>query len=178
MFRPRLALAAAIVLGAAAMPGLALAQYGGSGMGSALSSDPMSHQGQVQAGVADISKRAQSESPFKIIKDVKLGLKDADPNVRVQELKKLRQSRGPRSEQDPNGLAVRPRHTGQNQGGRSARRAPSQRGRPADVTTALLAIDRAAAEAALGGRTGTHRRRSRSHSGHGISATGNRRWRR
>jgi len=90
MFRPRLALAAAIVLGAAAMPAVALAQYGGTGMGSALSADPMSHQGQVQAGVADISKRAQSESPFKIIKDVKLGLKDADPNVRVQELKKLR----------------------------------------------------------------------------------------
>src|SRR5947209_5878186 len=91
MFRPRFALVAAIVVGtAAAMPVIAHAQYGGSGMGSALSSDPMSHQGRVQAGVDDVAKRAQSESPFKIIKDVKLGLKDADPNVRVQELKKLR----------------------------------------------------------------------------------------
>jgi len=72
------------------MPGLVHAQYGGTGMGSALSADPMSHQGKVAAGVDDMTKRADSESSFKIIKDVKLGLKDADPNVRVQELKKLR----------------------------------------------------------------------------------------
>src|ERR1700721_3425395 len=90
MFRPRLALATAMLIGVAVMPGLVHAQYGGSGMGSALSSDPMSQQGKVQAGVDDISKRAGSETPFKIIKDVKLGLKDADPNTRVQELKKLR----------------------------------------------------------------------------------------
>ena len=51
MFRPRLALVTAIVVGAAVLPGSAHAQYGGSGMGSALSSDPMSHQGKVQAGV-------------------------------------------------------------------------------------------------------------------------------
>src|SRR5271166_354398 len=95
MFRSRLALAAAIVIGAAVLPGLAHAQYGGTGMGSALSADPMSHQGKVQAGVDDISKRTQSEAPFKIIKDVKLGLKDADPNVRVQELKKLRNLQDP-----------------------------------------------------------------------------------
>ena len=95
MFRPRLALAAAIVIGAAALPGFALAQYGGSGMGSALSADPMSHQGKVQAGIDDMRSRVETESSFKVIKDVKLGLKDADPNVRVQELKKLRNLQDP-----------------------------------------------------------------------------------
>lgn len=90
MLRVRLPLGVSIVIATAILPALAHAQYGGSGMGSALSSDPMSHQGRVSAGIDDMSKRAQSESPFKIIKDVKLGLKDADPNVRVQELKKLR----------------------------------------------------------------------------------------
>jgi HEAT repeat protein len=90
MFRPRMALAAALLIGSAALPSLAHAQYGGSGMGSALSADPMSHQGKVQAGIDDMSNRVAQETPFKIIKDVKLGLKDADPNVRVQELKKLR----------------------------------------------------------------------------------------
>ena len=94
MFRSRFALTAAIVIGVAVLPGLVHAQsdapYGGTGMGSALSADPMSHQGKVEAGVDDVTKRAAAESPFKIIKDVKLGLKDADPNVRVQELKKLR----------------------------------------------------------------------------------------
>ena len=95
MFRPRLSLASAIVIGAVAMPVLAHAQYGGSGMGSALSADPMSHQGRVQTGVDDMQKRIDTESPFKIIKDVKQGLKDADPNVRVQELKKLRNLEDP-----------------------------------------------------------------------------------
>jgi HEAT repeat protein len=95
MFRPRLALAGAIVIGAAVMPGLAHAQYGGSGMGSALSADPMSHQGKVQAGIDDIRHHSEEETPFKVIKDVKLGLKDADPNVRVQELKKLRNLQDP-----------------------------------------------------------------------------------
>jgi len=90
MFRSRFALTAAIVVAAATLPGVVHAQYGGQGLGSALSADPMSHQGNIQAGVDDIAKRAGSESAFKIIKDVKLGLKDADPNARVQELKKLR----------------------------------------------------------------------------------------
>ena len=84
MFRLRLALAAAIVIATATIPGFVNAQYGGSGMGSALSSDPMSHQGRMQAGIDDVTKRQESEKPFKIIKDVKLGLKDADPNVRVR----------------------------------------------------------------------------------------------
>ena len=95
MFRPRLALVGAIVISAAALPGLVHAQYGGSGMGSALSADPMSHQGKVQAGIDDIRNRNETESAFKVIKDVKLGLKDADPNVRVQELKKLRNLQDP-----------------------------------------------------------------------------------
>src|ERR1022692_3625204 len=95
MFTPRLALAAAIVISMATIPGIVHAQYGGSGMGSALSSDPMSHQGHMNAGIDDVTKRQESEKPFKIIKDVKLGLKDADPNVRVQELKKLRTLQDP-----------------------------------------------------------------------------------
>lgn len=95
MFRPRLALAAAVVIAAATLPGLAHAQYGGTGMGSALSADPMSHQGKVQAGIDDMQNRVSQETPFKVIKDVKQGLKDADPNVRVQELKKLRTLQDP-----------------------------------------------------------------------------------
>ena len=87
---------AAFALGAAlAVPHLALAQYGGQGLGSALSSNPMSHQGQVKPGVDDIASRAATETPFKIIKDVKLGLKDADPEVRVSELEKLRNLQDP-----------------------------------------------------------------------------------
>jgi HEAT repeat protein len=72
------------------VPHLAFAQYGGQGLGSALSANPMSHQGQVKPGVDDMTNRAMTETPFKIIKDVKLGLKDADPMVRVSELIKLR----------------------------------------------------------------------------------------
>ncbi|MFZ0890654.1 MAG: HEAT repeat domain-containing protein [Candidatus Binataceae bacterium] len=74
--------AAAIVLALAASA-RALAQ-----MGSPLSNNPAIHQG--QAGVQDIQKRAETETPFRIIKDVKKALEDADPNVRVQGLKKLR----------------------------------------------------------------------------------------
>src|SRR5260370_15425361 len=73
-----------------ALPHTAAAQYGGQGLGSALSSNPMSHQGEVKPGVDDMTSRAMQETPFKIIKDVKLGLKDADPSVRVSELIKLR----------------------------------------------------------------------------------------
>jgi HEAT repeat protein len=78
-----------------AAPQFAFAQYGGQGLGSALSSNPMSHQGSVKAGIDDIAHNAQQETPFKIIKDVKLGLKDADPNVRVSELIKLRNLQDP-----------------------------------------------------------------------------------
>src|SRR5271156_5775346 len=76
-------------------PAIAFAQYGGQGLGSALSSDPSSHQGQVRAGVDDVAGHAAQETPFKIIKDVKLGLKDADANVRVDELTKLRDLQDP-----------------------------------------------------------------------------------
>jgi hypothetical protein len=87
---------AAFALGAAlAVPQIALAQYGGQGLGSALSSNPMSHQGQVKPGVDDTTSNAAQETPFKIIKDVKLGLKDADPSVRVSELIKLRNLQDP-----------------------------------------------------------------------------------
>ena len=87
---------AAFALGAAlAVPHLAFAQYGGQGLGSALSSNPLSHQGQVKPGVDDLASRATQETPFKIIKDVKLGLKDADPTARVSELEKLRYLQDP-----------------------------------------------------------------------------------
>ena len=72
--------------GILAAPSLASAQYGGQGLGSALSSNASAHQGQSKPGVDDLTSRAMTETPFKIIKDVKLGLKDADPTVRVTEL--------------------------------------------------------------------------------------------
>jgi len=76
--------------GILAAPSLASAQYGGQGLGSALSSNASAHQGQVKPGVDDLTSRAVTETSFKIIRDVKLGLKDADPTVRVSELIKLR----------------------------------------------------------------------------------------
>ncbi len=86
------ALALGVALG---VPNLALAQYGGQGLGSALSSNALAHQGQVRPGIDDMSARAAKETPFKIIKDAKLGLKDADPSVRVMELTKLRYLQDP-----------------------------------------------------------------------------------
>ncbi len=87
---------AVFALGVAlAVPHLAFAQYGGQGLGSALSASPMSHQGQVKPGVDDMTNRAMQETPFKIIKDVKLGLNDADPAARVAELVKLRYLQDP-----------------------------------------------------------------------------------
>ncbi len=90
MLKPRYLFSVLALGGAIAVPRLALAQYGGQGMGSALSNNAMVHQGNMRAGVDDMTSRAAKETPFKIIKDVKLGLKDADPNVRVGELNKLR----------------------------------------------------------------------------------------
>jgi HEAT repeat protein len=79
-----------------ALPALSHAQqYGGEGLGSATSSNAMMHQGITKAGIDDITARAEHESEFKIVKDVKLGLKDADPNVRVAELNKLRNVQDP-----------------------------------------------------------------------------------
>jgi HEAT repeats len=94
MFSTRRIIAAA-ALALLASPALALAQYGGEGIGSATSASPMMHQGITHPGIDDIYSRAQQESAFKIIKDVKLGLKDADPNVRVTELIKLRSLQDP-----------------------------------------------------------------------------------
>jgi HEAT repeat protein len=90
-----------------ALPQLAAAQaqdspYGGEGLGSSLSSNGMSHQGQIKPGVDDIQSKAMQETPFKIIKDVKLGLKDADPSVRVSELIKLRNLNDP----EVNGILI------------------------------------------------------------------------
>ncbi|MHB8380840.1 MAG: HEAT repeat domain-containing protein [Candidatus Binataceae bacterium] len=92
MLKSRFVIAAAILCAAFAFPHPARAQdsYGGEGLGSATTNSPMMHQGVTRAGVDDVATRAQKESAFKIIKDVKLGLKDADPNVRVGELIKLR----------------------------------------------------------------------------------------
>src|SRR5882672_5492036 len=90
MFKPRYLFAVLIFGAGIAAPRVVLAQYGGQGLGSALSNNAMNHQGQMRAGVDDMATRAAKETPFKIIKDVKLGLKDADPNVRVGELNKLR----------------------------------------------------------------------------------------
>jgi HEAT repeat protein len=92
----RFLLATAAACALFVLPSLASAQqYGGEGLGSALSSSAMMHQGVTKAGIDDITARAQKESAFKIVKDVKLGLKDADPNVRVQELNKLRNVQDP-----------------------------------------------------------------------------------
>src|SRR5215470_15508544 len=83
--------AAAICAIAVALPATSRSQsYGGQGLGSALANSPMMHQGLVKSGIDDITARANKESTFKIVKDVKLGLRDADPNVRVAELNKLR----------------------------------------------------------------------------------------
>ena len=88
--------AAAICASTVALPAVSRAQsYGGQGLGSALANSPMMHQGITKAGIDDITSRADKESAFKIVKDVKLGLKDADPNVRVQELNKLRDVQDP-----------------------------------------------------------------------------------
>ncbi len=91
MFARRILLGAAVTFALVATPYAARAQsIGGTGLGSALANDPMSHQGVVESGVSDIRAHAEKETTPVIIKDVKRGLKDADPNVRVQELKKLR----------------------------------------------------------------------------------------
>jgi hypothetical protein len=96
MIKGRLSLIVSALAAAFLFPHLAWAQYGGQGLGSALSGNAMSHQGMVHPGVDDNQAAyAPQETAFKIIKDVKLGLKDADPNVRVQELLKLRNLQDP-----------------------------------------------------------------------------------
>jgi HEAT repeat protein len=95
MTRGRVLFVAAAFSAVAALPCAAFAQYGGQGNGSALSNNAMVHQGNVQPGVGDIVNHAAQETSFKIIKDVRLGLKDANPTTRVTELNKLRPLRDP-----------------------------------------------------------------------------------
>ncbi|MGH7949016.1 MAG: HEAT repeat domain-containing protein [Candidatus Binataceae bacterium] len=97
MTRSRLIIAA-ILFSFAITPELAHAQYGGQGLGSALANNPLSHQMNARAGVDEITNRASQQTPFKIIKDVKLGMKDADPGARVQQLVKLRNVNHPEAD--------------------------------------------------------------------------------
>jgi HEAT repeat protein len=66
-------------------------------VGSALSNNPMIHQGPtaMQAGIGDIQKRAETETPFRIVKDAQKAMEDADPSVRVKGLKSLRNVQSP-----------------------------------------------------------------------------------
>jgi hypothetical protein len=79
-----------IIASLAAMSAPAHAQYGGQGLGSAISNDPMMRQNNARAGVDEVTNRAQKQTPFRIIKDVRQGMKDADPRARVMQLVKLR----------------------------------------------------------------------------------------
>jgi hypothetical protein len=64
-------------------------------VGSALNSNALIHQGTQMAGIGDLQKRAETETPFRIVKDVKKAMEDADPNVRVKGLKSLRRIQSP-----------------------------------------------------------------------------------
>ncbi|MGH7866021.1 MAG: HEAT repeat domain-containing protein [Candidatus Binataceae bacterium] len=97
MARSRL-IFAAIMFSMVSVPRLAHAQYGGQGLGSALANNPLSHQMNARAGVDEITNRASQQTPFKIIKDVKLGMKDADPGARVLQLVKLRNVNHPEAD--------------------------------------------------------------------------------
>ncbi|HXW84106.1 MAG TPA: HEAT repeat domain-containing protein [Candidatus Binataceae bacterium] len=88
----------ALMLSALLLPRAALAQYGGEGLGSAVNNDAIEHQGRADVNPAEMALRGAVESEFKIIKDVKLGLHDADPNVRVTELTKLRPLKDPEAD--------------------------------------------------------------------------------
>lgn len=74
-------------------------------VGSALGNNAMMHQGPMSdmAGIGDLQKRAQTETPFAVVKDAKKAMDDADPTVRVKGLKSIR------SVQDPevNGILMR-----------------------------------------------------------------------
>ncbi len=74
-------------------------------VGSALSNNPMIHQGPMgqQAGIGDIQQRAQSETPVAIVKDASKAMDDADPLVRVKGLKSLANIQNP----DVNGILLR-----------------------------------------------------------------------
>jgi HEAT repeat protein len=74
-------------------------------IGSALANDPISHQGPMSqaAGVGDLQKRAETETPVAVVKDAKKAMEDADPEVRVKGLKSLRNLQNP----DVNGILLR-----------------------------------------------------------------------
>jgi len=70
---------------------LSIANVSYAQVGSPLSSNPMMHQSRaIQSGIDDIQRRADKETAPRTIKDVKKGMEDADPNVRVSSLNKLR----------------------------------------------------------------------------------------
>lgn len=79
----------------ALIPATVVASVALAQVGSALSNNALVHQGTIRPGIGDIQKRAETETPFRIVKDVKKALDDADPNVRVQGLKQLRDLQQP-----------------------------------------------------------------------------------
>jgi HEAT repeat protein len=97
MFRPRFAFAAALLLGVAAVPRFAHAQFMGGATGSPLSPYGSMQQGSALAGLNDTHRQGAAKEESKILEDVRRGLKDADPSVRVQELKKLRYMHDPQA---------------------------------------------------------------------------------
>ncbi len=66
-------------------------------VGSALGNDAMMHQGPMgqSAGIGDLQKRAETETPVATVKDANKAMDDADPQVRVKGLKSLRNIQNP-----------------------------------------------------------------------------------
>lgn len=66
-------------------------------VGSALSNNPMLHQGPTSMpnGAGDLQKRIDTETPLAQIKDAKKAMDDADPVTRVKGLKMLRDLQDP-----------------------------------------------------------------------------------
>jgi len=99
MLARRLLLTAAINFAVVAMPYAARAQsIGGNGLGGPSmggGGGPPSQQSMMGSGEADVRQHTDKDTTATIIKDVKHGLKDADPNTRVTELKKLRDLEDP-----------------------------------------------------------------------------------
>ncbi len=90
-----------LTIGVLAAPALsAFAQ-----VGSPLGNDAMMHQGPMgqAAGIGDLQKRAETETPYAIVKDAKKAMDDGDPEVRVKGLKSLRNVQNP----EVNGILMR-----------------------------------------------------------------------
>ncbi len=66
-------------------------------VGSALANDPIAHQGPMgqSAGIGDLQRRAETETPVATVKDASKAMDDADPQVRVKGLKSLRNIQNP-----------------------------------------------------------------------------------